>query len=399
MRVLHAASSYPLDRESSTAPFMGETLSALATRGINVTAVVPRIRGLVEGHRSGVDVVGAPYAPRKLQVWGYGRSLDARNRLRPSALAVAPSALSSMGLTLRQQIRRNRPDVVHLHWVLPQGLLTAAVPKDIPVVVSAHGADARFARGGLGPLARRILQRADAVVAASSQILDLLEEVEPSIKEKSQVIPHGAASDVFNPMSKGDARVSLGIDQQTRLVLAVGRLVSKKGFAHLIRSMGFLSDLDALLYIVGDGPERTILQRAVQQEQHDKAQLVGAQPRELVAKWMAASDVVVVPGVSDGHDVDSGPVVLMEALAMGRPVVASHVGMAPDLIEDDVNGYLLSSTSPESIASAVRDAILDTTRLGEGARKTFLAVGGWDRVARQLETLYVSLLTAKGTPT
>ena len=398
MRILHAASSYPLNQEDSAAPFMEEMLSALGARGIDVTVVVPRMKGLVEGNRSGVDVVGAPYAPRKLQVWGYGRSLDAQNRLRPMALAVAPSALASMGLTLRQLIRRNRPEIVHLHWVLPQGLLTAAVPDDIPVVVSAHGADARFVRGRLGPLARRILQRADAVVAASSQILDLLAEVEPSIRAKSRVIPHGAASDVFNPMSKGDARASLGIDPKTRLVLAVGRLVSKKGFAHLIRSMGFLSDLDALLCIVGDGPERTILQRAVQEDQHDKVQLVGAQPRELVAKWMAASDVVVVPSVSDGHDVDSGPVVLMEALAMGRPVVASRVGMAPDLIEDDVNGYLLSSTSPESIASAVRDAILDTTRLGVGARKTFDSVGDWDRVARQLQTLYESVLSAKTRP-
>jgi len=387
------ASSYPFNEDDTTAPFMEEMLRALVERGIEVTIVLPRTHELMEGDRFGVTVIGVPYAPRKFQGWGYGRSLDARNRLRPSALAVAPSALASMGLTLRQQIRRNRPDVVHLHWVLPQGLLTAAVPDEIPVVVSAHGADARFARGGLGPLARRILQRADAVVAASSQILDLLAEVEPSIKDKSHVIPHGANADVFAPMSKHEARKAVGVDPQTRLVLAVGRLVRKKGLVPLIEAMGLLADTNAHLYIVGEGPERRVLETLIL-ETDARVKLVGAQPRKTVAAWMAASDVVVIPGIADRDDVDSGPVVLMEALAMGRPIVASHVGMAPDVIEENVNGYLISSTSPDSIAMAVRRAIKKTEQLGLGALKTFESVGDWHRVAEELEGVYRSVVPA-----
>ena len=392
MKLLHVASSYPLSMGDVTAPFMQEMLRALVRRDLDVTIVVPRMHELVEGNRCGITVVGATYAPRVLQVWGYGKSLDAQNRLKPSALAVAPLALMSMGLALRRQIRKNRPDVVHLHWALPQGLLIGAVPKEIPVVVSAHGADARFALGKLGPVARRILRRADALVAASSQIVDLLAEIEPSIKDKSHVIPHGADTEVFGPMSKSDARAVLGVDPQVELVLAVGRLVGKKGFAPLIRSICLLADTDAHLYIVGDGPERQILEAAIDKESRGRVHLVGAQPRELVAKWMASADVVVVPGVADGHDVDSGPVVLMEALAMARPVVASHVGMAPDLIEDDVNGYLLSSISPESIAAAVRRALMKSQALGAGARQTFEAVGDWNRVATQLEAVYRSTL-------
>ena len=371
---------------------MHEMLSALIKRGVDVTVVIPRRYELIEGDRSGVTVVGAPYAPRALQIWGYSKSLDARNRLRPSVLAMAPSALTSMGLVLRRQILSNRPDLVHLHWALPQGLLVPAVPEDMPVVISAHGADARFARGMLRPVARRILERADALVAASSQILELLSEVEPSITAKSYVIPHGANTEVFVPISKGDAKAALGVDPQFPMVLGVGRLVSKKGFASLIQSMGLLADTNALLYIVGEGPERRLLENLIR-ETGTRATLVGAQPREMVATWMAASDVVVVPGIADREDVDSGPVVLMEALAMGRPVVASHVGMAPDLIEDGINGYLLKSSSPDSIATAVHSAIVNTEQLGDGARNTFESVGDWHRVAQQLEMVYESVVT------
>jgi len=392
MRILHAASSYPLNQEDSAAPFLEEMLAALAARGIEVTVVVPRMNGLVEGSRSGVTVVGAPYAPRKLQVWGYGKSLDAQNRLRPLAFAVAPSAVTSMGLTMRRQIQENRPDAVHLHWVLPQGLLTAAVPKDIPIVVSAHGADARFARGRLWPIARNILDRTDAVVAASSEILGLLSDVQPSIRAKSHMIPHGANSEVFSPMEKRGARMILAVDPEAPLVLAVGRLVGKKGFGDLIRSMSLLGDSDAHLYIVGEGPERRILEQSIGSDIRGKVHLVGAQRRDRVAMWMAASDVVAMPGVADGHDVDSGPVVLMEALAMGRPVVASCIGMAPDIIEDDVNGYLITSTTPESIAPALRRAIEKSDHLAYGARRTFESVGDWSRVAVQLESVYKSIV-------
>lgn len=379
------------------APFMEEMLGALADSGHEVTALVPRVEGLVEGRRAGVDVIGVPYAPRILQVWGYSKSLDASNRLRPSAFAVAPLALTSMRLSLRRQILSNRPDVVHLHWVLPQGLLIGAIPKHLPVVVSAHGVDARFARGRLKPVARRILERSDALVAASSQILELFAEVQPSIKVKSHVIPHGANAEVFASMSRVEAKKALGVDPQTRLVLGVGRLVGKKGFVPLIQSMGLLADTKAHLYIVGEGPERRLLESLIL-ETDAPANLVGAQPREMVAKWMAASDVVVVPGVADRDDVDSGPVVLMEALAMGRPVVASHIGMAPDLIEDDVNGYLLTSPSPDSIAMAVHRAIAKAEQLGDGARKTFESVGDWHRVAQQLEMVYESVVRASKNP-
>jgi glycosyltransferase involved in cell wall biosynthesis len=108
--------------------------------------------------------------------------------------------------------------------------------------------------------------------------------------------------------------------------------------------------------------------------------------------WLAASDVVVVPGVAQGDDVDTGPVVLMEALAAGRPVVATRMGMAPDVVKNGVNGFLIHSADPNLIVGALRAALADAERLGRGARRTFEDVGGWSRVALDLEKTYQEVL-------
>lgn len=396
MRLLHVASSYPLYPGDGTAPFMEEMVGALAGNGHEVTIIVPRVQGLEEGPRSGVRVTGAPYAPRRLQVWGHGRSLDARNRLRFSAAALTPLALGSMALALRSEIRRQTPDVVHLHWVLPQGVIALALPGHIPIVISAHGADARFARGRLAPVTRRILERADALVAASSGILDFLAAIHPEARIKSRVIPHGANDELIAGRLKTQARQQLGIDPSTRVLLGIGRLVPEKGFHHLIRSLEHVAQPNVHLFIVGDGPLRRHLEEEISSIGNSRVHLVGRKGREDVASWLAAADVVAVPSVNEGGGLDTGPLVLMEALAAGRPIVATPIGMAPEVLNDGVNGYLVESTQPASLGSALSRALQECERLGEGARRTFEQIGGWSRVAADLEDVYTSVMRPAG---
>ena len=384
MNVLHAASSYPLSSGGSTAPFMEEMLRALVDAGTRVTIVVPGVRGLAEGDRDGVSVVGASHAPARFQTWGYGRSLDENGRLLPSSVALTPIALASMTAGVRRELRKSRADVVHLHWVLPSGAIALALPKDIPVVVSVHGADAKFMRGRLRPLARRVLARADALIAASSKILDTVAEIHPEARAKSRVIPHGADSRLFEGLDRSSARETLGIAQDHRVILGVGRLVGKKGFNLLLDAMGSIVDPAVELFIVGDGPDRQRLAA----EAGDRVHLPGQASRLEVATWMAAADVVAVPSVEIAGDIDSGPVVLMEALAAGRAVVATAVGMAPDVIEDNVNGFLVKSTEPAELAAAITTALDSSERLGEGARRKFEEMGDWSRVAAELVDVY-----------
>lgn len=389
MRLLHVASSYPLSEGDEHAPFMEEMLEALADRGHEVTVLVPRVDGLVEGLRNGVDVVGVAFAPSRMQVWGYGRSLDAESRLKPAAIAITPVAIAAKALALRKTISALGPDVVHLHWLIPQGVLSLVVPRRIPVVVSLHGADARYATGSLAPLTRRVIDRAGAVIAASAGIIDLVSRVAPRLRDKAVVIPHGANETLFYPRDRDEARSQLGIAHDAPIILGVGRLVPKKGFRILLEAMPSLLDTGAHLYLIGDGPEKPGLEEAIAPETRPLIHFVGRQSRNSVADWIAASDVVVIPSVPDKGDIDTGPVVLMEALASGRPVVSTRVGMAPDVIVDQRNGLLVDRNDGKAMAAAIRQALRAPADLGSEAQRTFRQIGDWSRVAHVYEETYL----------
>jgi glycosyltransferase involved in cell wall biosynthesis len=392
MRLLHVASSYPLSDGDEHAPFMEEMLEALANRGHEVAVLVPRVKGLVEGRRNGVEVIGVPYAPSSLQVWGYGRSLGAKSRLRVVAVAVTPVAMAAMGRALRRQIKTRRPDVVHLHWLIPQGVLSLVVPRQIPIVISLHGADVRYAAGSLAPVARRVVDRAGAVVAASSGVIDEVSQAVPGLKEKAVVIPHGANEKLFYPRDRDEARFELGVAHDGPIILGVGRLVPKKGFRYLIHAMGDLADGSAHLHLVGEGPERPLLEGTVPAHLRDRVHFEGSKSRADVAAWIAASDLVAIPSAPERGDVDTGPVVLLEALASGRPVVATQVGMASSVIEEGVNGSLLESSDPAMIAAAMDAVLALTDSLGEGAFRSSSIIGDWARAAEEYESVYVELL-------
>lgn len=384
LKVLHVSSSYPLTEGDTTAPFMEEMMVALVEAGHQVTMVVPRVVDLAEGERNGVRLVGAPYAPSRFQDWGYSRSLDENGRIKTSAKTLTPVAMASMIRVVRRELAHS-PDLIHLHWLVPQGVIALAVPKTLPVVVSVHGADAKFAGGRLRPIVDRIVGRADALVAASSKILGSVASIHSGATSKAAVIPHGANPKLFKPRDRAIAKAELGLAPDRRLVLGVGRLVKKKGFAELVKAVLPLGD-SVELAILGEGPERPALLNLNQQ-----VRLVGATPRKEVAVWLAAADVVVIPSIEVAGDIDSGPVVLMEAMAAGRRVVSTRVGMAPDVIEDGVNGYLVNSAEPGSLSSGISRALSHGDQLDIGAARTFEQMGDWSRVAAQLEGIYRSI--------
>lgn len=396
MKVLHVASSYPLHDGDPTAPFMEEMLEGLAANGHDITVVVPRVHGLTEGSRHDVRVIGAPYAPRKWQSWGYGRSLG-RDGLRLSAMAVTPAALGSLAWTMHRQIRAIEPDLVHLHWLIPQGALSVLIPSSIPVVISVHGADLRLSNGPLRRMAVHAIERADRVIAASSDMTPRIADLSSEAVTRTRIIPHGANGCLFGRMARADARQVLGIDPGIKVVLGVGRLVRKKGFGILIESLAYLQD-SFHIFIAGEGPQREELEVGARHVGANRVHLLGSLSRKDLGMWFAAADVVAVPSVPDGFDVDSGPVVLVEALASGRPVVATAVGMASDVI-DSTNGVIVPGPSPVPLAEALESAYANAAKLGEGASRTFGQIGDWRSVALKVESVYSEAAQAARTRT
>jgi teichuronic acid biosynthesis glycosyltransferase TuaC len=169
-----------------------------------------------------------------------------------------------------------------------------------------------------------------------------------------RVIANGCDAGIFRPQSRGAVRAALGIEPDARLVVYVGRLVAEKGLRELLAAAALLAAADPRLQfaLVGEGPLRGELERWIAANPGTRVRLPGAQAPADVARWMAASDLVTLPSYSEGH-----PNVLVEALACGRPVVATPVGGIPEVV-DAASGVLVKPRDVPALVEGLHDALM-----------------------------------------
>lgn len=152
-----------------------------------------------------------------------------------------------------------------------------------------------------------------------------------------------------------------------RRILFVGRLVPVKGVSVLLGAFGRIASAfpDAALTIVGDGPERTGLEAAAAAlGLGDRVVFTGHLNQEQVAAQMTKSDLFVLPSFAEGL-----PVVLMEALASGLPVIATRVAGTPELVEDKVTGRIVEAGDEQQLAWAIQECLMDPRTALEMARQ------------------------------
>ena len=251
-----------------------------------------------------------------------------------------------------------RPDIIHVHAPNFFSSFAGVVGKILrtPVLVTIHRVEVMPTKNPLIYFARRIaLNLFDRIVAVSEAVKQLTEKC-GACKTKISVIWNSADEDNFKPRSKEKTRRLLRLPLEKGIILFVGRLAPVKGVHYLIRAMPFvLRKREAILVIVGDGPERSNLQHLVE--------ISGLQPYvlflghihpEKLALYYNAADVFVLPSLIEGHSV-----VLLEAMASGLPVVATDVGGNNESIINEVNGFLVCSKDYDALAWAISTILGD----------------------------------------
>lgn len=150
---------------------------------------------------------------------------------------------------------------------------------------------------------------------------------------------------------------------------AIGRMVDKKGFDTLINACAILKNMKQpfILEIAGSGPLYDDLQELVNKNDlTEEISLIGALPHEQIINWLKEKDIFALPCRKDKHgDIDGIPVVLMEAMAMGVPVISSRISGIPELVEDGVSGLLINENDSEALSRSIVKIITD-----ENLRKT-----------------------------
>jgi glycosyltransferase involved in cell wall biosynthesis len=212
--------------------------------------------------------------------------------------------------------------------------------------------------------------------------------------EKTSVVHLGIDTDLFVPGPPDSAmRERLGGRQGDTLVLAVGRLVEKKGFDVLLEGAARVDGLHVA--IAGDGDLRDDLEQKAA-DLRVPVTFVGDIDQATVSGALAAADIVAVPSVIDRlGNVDGLPTTLLEAAAAGRPVVASDIAGIPEVITHGVNGLLVQPRDAEGLANALRqlrDDLALRHRLGTEARATAVQRFDWRASGQAFEHVYAKAL-------
>lgn len=405
MKVVSLSTSYPLHPADSTAPFVRTITQGLAKRGFDVHMLLPHHPDLNwEDGDDPVRIHRFRYLPRglrRLHIWGYAGALQADVALRPGVALVLPTALISCVSRLAALVRHHQPDVIHAHWVLPNGPPAAWVARrsGVPLVVSLHGSDAFMAERSwaFGKTASWAFRQARAVTACSGDLMERAHRLGAN-PARGNVIPYGVDPVQFAPASpeeRGKARRDFELPGHGFLVAAVGRLVAKKGFRHLLDAVALLQDGDSetgrvpaapiRLAVAGGGDlEASLKSHARTLGVDGRVRWLGPQNRAGVAGLLRAADALAVPSVHDAAgNVDGLPNVVLEGMASGLPVVASRIAGIPEVIGDGRNGILVPEKDPEALAVALGQLAQDPVlarRLGDGARQAVEERLNWDSV-------------------
>ncbi|USD82403.1 glycosyltransferase [Bacillus safensis] len=324
MKVLWLTSVYPSEKHPSEGVFHETQVQELLKQGIEVTVICPNpvnppvLRMLKASYRqkrdlpeqevrNGVTVYRPPYP-----------ALPGQLKWAQPSKRIAASVLRAM------QRHQLSPDFIHAHFAMPSGGAAAVIQKEtkIPYLLTLHGSDVNvypgFSKGAQAAFETAVKQ-ASAVLTVSEELAKKTNEM---TKVEATCLPLGIPLQSFSITGEDQEgiRKHLGLPLQDKLVVFVGRLVKEKGLLELADAVSSMDGVKAVF--VGKGS----LAKELSERAGASIILPGQVPNEQVRDYLMAADLFALPSYSEGM-----PTVVLEALALKVPVIATRVGGLPSL--------------------------------------------------------------------
>ena len=301
--------------------------------------------------------------------------------------------------TLLPHVKRFAPDIIFSCFLYPDAYTGLKIGQalSVPTVAMSIGSDINRIGDPISAMhTRHVLRESDYLVTVCGD-LRTKAIAKGASPHRARAILNGCDLSVFHVYDRLQARQKLHIDPATEAVVYIGRMDLRKGLSELVEAVVSLHNQRPNLhaYLVGDGPDRPIIQQAI--DAAIAATYIHPLPAcaaDDVAVWMAASDLVTLPSYMEGC-----PNAVLEALACGRPVVATNVGgipeLMPDVTPDVMNatcGRLVPPRDSAALAEALR-SVLDT----EWDANAISAIHSrsWNAVAAELYDVFESLVRAR----
>jgi len=392
MKICMITTTYPRFEGDTAAPFIASIAEGVAALGHSVDVVLPFHPKLQDKTRNGVNF--HPYhvpGDQKDPLWGYAQSMEADVKVKKKAYLLAPLALHRTYWTAVALTRHNTYDLIHAHWVLPNGFPAALLARrcKLPLTISLHGSDMFLAQKG-GLLTRAALfafRQARSITACSP---DLQGQARKLSGKDVNLLEYGVDVNRFAPSDSATLR--------PRSIFAVGRLVYKKGFVQLLEAFSRVIKYytNSTLNIAGDGP---LLQKLKDTARklgiESQVTIVGNIARDQLPELYRSAEIVVVPSITDDSGNRDGlPNVFLEALSSGCAVIASDIPGMKNLIRNR-EAFMVSSGDVSQLSNAILELFKNPSeihRLRKAAREMAVKELSWTVRNHQLESLYKEAL-------
>ena len=362
MRICVVASTYPRFETDGSGRFVRSICEALAAIGHEVHVLAP-FHPTVTPYASLAKLHHFRYVwPDSLSLMGYAQAMASDQALRPYAYALSPLYAVAEYIALNRLMQRYRFDAIHVHWVIPNAPVAAWIARanQIPLVISLHGSDIFMAlrHRALQPAARWSFTQAQAVSVCSPELQAGAVQL-GAAPEKVRLLPWGADLETFDRQHDLCRRVTAlrkqwQLDADQPVILSLGRLVRKKGVRYLIEALPSVVRAcpNVRCVVAGAGPELDELRSlAAASDVADNVTFTGSVDWNDVPAYLSLSDLFVVPSVHDEQaNVDHLPTTILEAMAAGKPVVASRVSGIPLVVGHGKTGFLVDEQNPQQLA-------------------------------------------------
>jgi len=287
--------------------------------------------------------------------------------------------------------RGTKFDLIHAHFTWSAGYAGARLKEeyDVPFVVTGHGYDIYslpFKDDEWRAKIEYVLNTADHIITVSQSNLACIQKLD--VSTPVTVIPNGFRSDLFYPRDSLECRKALNLPQDKKIILTVGNLEPVKGQRYLVEAVQRIirERKNILCVIVGAGKVRTALERQIRSlGLEDYILLAGGKPHDEIPLWMNACDLFVLPSLRESFGV-----VQIEAMACGKPVVATRNGGSEEIVISEEYGLLVEPADSEDLAEKILVA-LDR----EWDSEVLLAYAeryAWEKIAKEIMTIYQGVL-------
>ena len=384
MRVCYVVSTFPRFEGDPEVPWLPETVRRLRAKGVEVEVFASSYEGMKPHTIDGIRVHRFRYFFKRWERLTHDEGATNKVQRSPLYNLLAVFYIFFGAISMLRYCRGRKFDVFQAHWPFPHALFAwiGARQHQARLSLRFYGAELVLADRlwAVRSFIRVFLKRADTVDAISTYTAGRARAI---YERDFSIIPYGSPLEM-SVEANGDVAEK---SSTTKSVLFVGRLVERKGVEYLVRAMPLLRDrgVDAHLTVVGNGHwEREINEAIDESAARDLVTLAGRVSDDEKARLFEQCDVYVHPAIIDGRgDTEMLGVVLIEAMAYAKPLIASDVGGIPDVVKDGETGLLVPEKDPQRLAQAMERVLTDdelAEKLGKAGHALLDTYFSWDRI-------------------